>query len=674
MIFKRSKRHQTHKHREHKATGSTEADLKHVHERMEKAKFEWHGKHEQEAVKDQQVDPEQDERVIDGLYSIYLDKKTGKLPNLEKLEHRRSWRWLIWFFLGCSVACVLSAIAWLGMLSVPSFGTVETGEMRVHIKAERELTLGQETEFVLQYENDDVQAVRDVSVRVQLPPDFTVHNFEPEPTNAELGEWSFPALKPGQKGAIKVKGFPIGKLGEESKVQVILTYKKPFSDKLEQTVLSHDILYKQSVLSASVDIPAKVIAGDPITLSAVIANVGKQTLGGLQARPILPEGFEYASGTRPENGLINIGTLGAQSSSTIKINGLAPMAVTGEAMFGLEIGRKTASDTFQLIQRVEKRTPIITGDFALHLIVNGKDHATSTIEPGNMIRATVGFQNTSPELMKNTSIKLLFESIIDGKSATGTSLLNWSKLEDIKKGVTSTKARIQTLSYDKQQIPLLGDLPSQAEDVIEIAIPSNVVASGTKDARIKISAIAEIAELGGSKINRKITTQPIELRYQTDAHLTVEGRYFTEEGAPLGFGPVPPVAGKTTAYRIIWRLNKTFHGLSDISVNAALPKNAAWSAKAQSDAGVLTYSTTTRSITWSINRLPENVNEAEAWFEVHLTPDELDIGRFAELLYETKSTWKDAALDISIDLVRPRINTDLPEDDGLKGKGVIRKP
>ncbi len=140
----------------------------------------------------------------------------------------------------------------------------------------------------------------------------------------------------------------------------------------------------------------------------------------------------------------------------------------------------------------------------------------------------------------------------------------------------------------------------------------------------------------------------------------------------MGFGPVPPVVGKTTAYRVYWQMQKRWHGLKDVKVTAVLPRRVAWSALAQAEAGQLAYSSSTREVSWTIKQVPEQTKELEAWFEVQLTPDEVDAGRFADLLGEAKIVFTDELIGEQIARIQPVITTDLPEDDGAKGKGVVR--
>jgi hypothetical protein len=263
---------------------------------------------------------------------------------------------------------------------------------------------------------------------------------------------------------------------------------------------------------------------------------------------------------------------------------------------------------------------------------------------------------------------------VNGVSATGTTLVDWSELEDATRGATSTKPRIQTIRYDKNSIPDFAELAPGEEGTIEVTLPSLGVTSGTKDALINLDLTGTLATVGKDKVNRVLRANPIRVRYRTDADVKAIARYFTEEGAPLGTGPLPPVAGKTTVYRIEWSIEKKLHGLDNLEVSAALPPNVAWSEQSLVDAGDIVYEEATRTVRWKLNRMPEDIRDLTARFDISLTPSDLDIGRFARLLGETRLTATDAATTEPLVRAKPALTTDLISDESAEGKGVVKKP
>jgi hypothetical protein len=104
-----------------------------------------------------------------------------------------------------------------------------------------------------------------------------------------------------------------------------------------------------------------------------------------------------------------------------------------------------------------------------------------------------------------------------------------------------------------------------------------------------------------------------------------------------------------------------------------LPRIAAWSQKTQVDTGALTYDEKTREVRWRLKKVPEDVLELTASFEVQLTPEPIDIGRFATVLEETSFRAHDTIVDEWITRRKPMQTTDLQQDEAAKAKGVVRK-
>jgi len=278
---------------------------------------------------------------------------------------------------------------------------------------------------------------------------------------------------------------------------------------------------------------------------------------------------------------------------------------------------------------------------------------------GNTLHLAVGYENTATEPVQDVSIKVRFEPPI---------FLDWAHAENTASGTVSGNS----ITWNKKQIGVLERLPPGQEGTIEFSIP--VLNNATGTSAFQVVTEATMKSVGETIVNRTIKSTPITFRFRTDADLTNHARYFSEEGAPLGMGPLPPVVGQTTRYRIEWNLAKTSHELKNLAVTAMLPKRVAWTAKSVVGAGELRYDATTRGVTWSLNRVPGDVKDVSASFDVDLTPGELDAGRFADLLGETRVEFTDADVNEIVSRTKPPLTTDLQNDEGAKSKGVVRKP
>lgn len=620
---------------------------------------------------------EKDRAMVDrGLRAIYVDAK-GHVPKLDRLERTRSWR-MAWFFAAGGAFCLLlTLLAWSGFWVFGGGVATPASAFAVAVQGSTDVSLGEEQVYELVWRNTESQVLADVEIRLNIPTDFTVTSLEPAPTDSALRIWRLGLVQPRGTGRIRVKGFFVGSLGEQTALQVLSTYRANRSEAVSEQTSLQTIRYTGTVLAGNLLFPERVLAGEPTQIKYAVANLGKQPLDRLVAKVTFPVGFipgMMATGTQLDlttrTVLFPIGNLAAGSFYTATLPGVFASGGSGEASFQAETGRMSVENGLLVAARSEARLAIAPGDLTVQLIVNGEDEAR-TLEPGEPMRATVAYENVSTQAVKDVAITLQLESVVNGRSATGTSLINWKEFDDPKQGVSTTRARVQTIRYDKTRIPMLAELAPGARGTIDVGWLTLPVASGTKDALIRVAAQTQVS-VTGERVPRLIRSQPVIFTYRTDADVVVEPRYFSEEGAPLGSGPLPPTVGKTTTYRIYWTVQKTLHEVRDLTVQAALPTIAAWTGKTEGATGAITYDERTRMVTWVVGRVPEGTRELEGWFEVALTPQAIDVGRFASLLGETSFQGKDARLNETIRRVKPRLTTDLSTDEGAKGKGVVR--
>lgn len=626
--------------------------------------------------------PDDDEKkreaeVSRGLEAIYLTG--GKKQDFKTLSHPQRSRALR-FFAGLVAFCAMaSGLAWAGLFYFGAPGPAEASGVIVAVDGPEAIGLGREESFTIRWSNPSVQPEQEVELRLSVPAEMLVSSLVPPPDDAEHLVWKLGMLQPGAKGEIKLKGVFLGTLGAKSALQSVVTSRGSNGGRPREALVTKSLIYSETVLAGQFTVPTKVVAGDQVTLQYAVANRGAQGLRGLKVRLQIPEGFVPSATSTTFQRLGNtaeweapLGDLVAGTTNTLKMIGAFAAQSSGDVKVGARIGASRPDNSFLPLLVGEAPFTVLAGDLGLKLVANGSDQ-DRTIAPGDPLRITLQYKNLSPEKLSGVKLVLGFESLSDGKSATGTSWLDWRRLEDDGKGVSSTRTRIQSIRYDQTTTPIFSQLLPQEEGTIDIEIPTLASVSSTKDAAIRLTLEGSMATVGDDRSTRVIRTAPLTFRYRSDARLDAEARYFTEEGAPLGVGPLPPVAGKTTSYRIFWNINKTLHPLDNMQVTAVLPASVAWGASSSSQAGTISYDDASRTVTWSLNRMPEDVESLEASFEIQLTPTEFDAGRFAQLLGESRLTANDPTVSEAVVRALPPLTSDLQNDEGARNKGVVKK-
>lgn len=628
-------------------------------------------------VKELEAFEEEASSVEDRLSTIYRDDE-GSLPDFDQFDRRRSFWWLrttVWIVLA---ACVISVFAWVGFMVWRPWRADGPPAIVLQVVAPETVSPGKEETIVIRWENKELNPLREAEIRVFLPTDFVLQRAEPSPTQASSTVWSLGLVPPAQSGQISLHGVFYGSVDRTANIQALATYRPNALDREKQLAETARIAYATSTIDGTLVAPERILPGDPAAFRYQVTNRSDQVLGPLIARFVLPDGFVVSASSSPglnqdgEKLTFPITRLPPGSMTTLQVSGTMLAGHAGDALVTAAVGKTDVRGAFVSLQQSEARSVVLAGDLLLRLIVNGSPN-DAAIDAGTPLRVTLAYENTSGEVLKNVSLTLSGESFVGGKRQPGTTgLLNWSALEDVQRAASSTKGQTQTLKLSSAQVPSFSSLPVGAKGSFDWILPIRSAPTGTKEAVIQLTGQARIEQVGASGGARDVRVTTIRLPYKTDADLLAEARYSTEEGAPIGFGPLPPEVGKTTGYRIQWRIPKKVHELTNVVVKAKLPAIAVWTKSVQVDRGTLTYDEKTREVRWVIPSLPLEAVDTLASFDLQVTPERADSGRFAPLVGETTFEAQDKQLAAPLLRVKPAITTDLADDALARGRGVVR--
>ena len=616
--------------------------------------------------------------VAESLDAIFRDEH-GKVPDLTTLEHRRSPYWIV-VMLGIAIFIVfLIVAAWVGFLFFKPFQGFSGKGLDIVIDGPDQSVIGEEETFFVNWKNTTNEPLATAQVRVSFPPDFVQTSVDPQPTDPTALSWDIGTVPFGGRGTFTVKGMFTGGLGTKTAIQAVGSYRPASFNSDFEALATKAITYGSSVLDGSINAPEKIMPGDAVRFTYHVLNHGTALMKNLETRVTVPAGFvrDATTGTSAlDEGIVKfpIGDLASGASTTVAVSGVFSSGHAGEVALHAETGSTGLDGSFQPEQVADATSTVLSGDLTLRLVANGSDQG-GTIGYGDAMHFSVGFENTAAESINDVTLKFRISPIV----ASGTSpivgakadIIDWNSFQD----ATSGTRNGSTISWDKNAMGLLAQLSPQQDGTIDLTLPVIGAASATPSI-IGFQAVVEgtMVSVGKTTIDRTIRSAPLTFRFRSDVGVTAEARYFSDEGAPYGSGPLPPIVGQTTSYRIIWDLTKNVHELKDLSLSATLPSHVSWSAKSAVTAGDIQYDEPSRTVTWKLNRLPSDVKEMIAQFQIDYSPTDADANRFGDLLGDTHLVVTDADLGEQILKSRPALTTDLETDDAAKGKGVVRTP
>lgn len=539
-----------------------------------------------------------DREVEQSLRTIYGSEEG--MPDLTRLEKKKGKRW-IYFAVGIPLfIIVLCAAAWAGFLFFNSYKSLAIGQgLVLGIEGPSQISLGEETTYFINYYNPLSEPLASVDMRVNFPSDFVTTSLNPQTTEKAM-IWKLGALAADEKGTIIVKGRFIGALGTISAIQAVATYRPASRANGLEAMATKQITYAATVLEGKIEVPEKAIPGDRVAIIYRLTNKGQDPLGKFEARIGLPEGFNLLNATGSQDLLEGhiykqeLPILGANTSTEVKVIGTFALGFGGQAKVTAQAGTLGADNTFLPAQTAEASFPVLAGDLSLKLVVNGSDAMERSVGYGDSLQCAIGYENTANEPLKNVTIRLLLETLDLDNANTPQKyeLVDWGKMQII----ASTTRQDQTLVWGPSRMNELKEMPQHGNGSLEINVPLLSQATGTGMIAVRATVFADIEGIGDSKIKRTIQIAPMVFKFKSDATLLAEARYYSEEGAPLGDGPLPPKVGQATRYRIFWTINKQVHALKDIDVSGVLPRNVRFVTLATSTAGEIAYDPNARTV------------------------------------------------------------------------------
>lgn len=607
-----------------------------------------------------------EDAVTESLKVIYEGKPSAE--SFKTFDQSKRKTWIIVLIVSALFIVLTSSVAWLGFWWFGGRGFTGSG-LAIQIEGPNKVNVGEEQTYFINWHNNTNEPLASTEFRVSFPNDFIITTTDPIPSSEPL-VFRLGAQSAEGRGTIKVTGAFTGALGTKSAIQVIATYRPAsFNSDFEQ-LSTKEVEYTGTVLEGSLELPKKVLPGDEVNLLYRIKNTGKEDMNGLIARIELPEGFALAStGSQAEidgqRYTKEIGTLAKGAEILIEIKGSFSLGSSGDIVMKAEVGRIGFDGVFAAALRSENTISVLAGDLSIDLLVNGSANDRS-VTLGEDQRIAISYQNVSGEELHDVTMIFIFEPEEEGAET----FVDWDALVDENKGVVETNQ----VKFTSEQIAQFENFPADGEGIIELSVPIVDALEGKKDIPLRATVMATIGKVDDVVVNRSLETKPITMKLRSDASVTAISRYTAEEGVAVGSGPLPPLVGSGTTYRIEWRIEKTIHRLEHVQMSANLPNNVSFAGAKEVEAGELGYDADLRLVRWSINAIPEDVGSILVSFDVTLTPAEADAGRFAKLLGETRFEFTDTTLAEPILRTAPAITTDLPDDTLAKGKGVVDKP
>ena len=600
--------------------------------------------------------------------------RDGRLPDMSRLIKKRTHRFRnVVVFLVLALA-FLAFVSWAGFAVFNKGGSSKAG-VKLAIEAPKETASGAEIIYLIKYENLEPTAMKKAEFSVYYPEGFIFTGAAPEPQNETKTVWPLGSVAKGGHGEIEIRGRLIGEIGEERTLNGVFAYWPENFNSQFQVSQAATVKINSSVISLTIEGPKQILNDQDVEYSVKYQNESDGDLSDWRLKLYYPEGFEFAGAqpkaeprdeeTRHLDDIWLIDKIAKGESGEIKIKGKLTVAGRQQLILRVAAEMKGEDGEYFLQQAKELATKVLSAYVNLKLAINGaSDQIAAGL--GDILNYSLIVQNVSDQELSDLTIKADFQP---------AELLDWTTIEVESAGGQNGKVNPSAdggqIVWTAKEVPELGGLIGGAEIALSWQIKINKIASEKSGLKIDNYADLSIGRWGEEPADFNLKSNLVSVKLNSDVELLAAIRYFNDDNIAVGSGPLPPRVGETTTYRVYWRLVNTLHELSDVKISAVLPDYVNWTGKTNFPKGDIGYNSANQEVVWSLNRLPINLKEAQGDFEIAFAPISDFAGKIIILLPNIKLEATDSATGGKISKVIGSLTTDLTDDPGAQGKGLV---
>lgn len=601
------------------------------------------------------------------LKRIYSDAD-GQLPDFTRLEGKPSSRLRSLLFGALVTGLVMAAAVWAGVFFFSRTSGFSGDHVELSVGSADGLTTGSLADITIHYKNGERVPLAQADIELKVPDGFQIVGADPAATKD--GDWPVGSIAPGGEGTITVHGAVRKELNAALTFAATLNYKPADFNSDFQKVASHTVVVKDSVISLSATGTDEVTPGDDMAYVFQYENASDQDLQHVRLVADAPDGFIFASSDPAADQDVamrwTFDNIAAHAKGTISVKGTFSAASRGPKTMTAHMGLIDDQDAVIDMAQASATTQVLKSNLDLSLIVNGSDTPTPA-SFGDTLFFAIRYQNAGDVPLKDVTVTAKLPTDPDGQ------VLDWVSLKDDLQGKRSGSSLVWT----KKELPALSALAPGDKGEIDFSIPlvrKPAPAGKTSDYVVHAMASATVGKASAISGAREVDTAPFDVHLLSDTSFEAAGRYYMDDGTPLGSGPIPPQVQQKTVYRIFWTIRNSLHELTNLTASTVLPQGVKWTGvQRQVDAGTLTFDDTGRQATWRLNRMPTSVGSVVVSFDVELTPEAEDIGKILDLTGDNRLEAFDKDVNAVILKTAGPVGTDLIGDDTAAGKGVVKE-
>lgn len=600
--------------------------------------------------------------------SEIFKSEDGKRVDMTRFERKkRNPRKVVYIVL--SIALVLLGVATAGFFLFVAQDKEYRGQsVQLEAQTPDRVAAGEDFPITFTVRNVEDVPLQDFVMAIQFPEGYTVKTANRSANNEAKNAFTLGTLSPNEESSVTITGNLIGAVGEEKTFGLTFTFQpQNFNYQFNETA-SASVRISTSALTMDLEGPQEIAPGSEATWTVKVTNTSSDVLTALRLTLETPDDFTITSSDPQlsDGQRWSIDTLAPDEAKEVHFSG--SFAQSEQEFVELGITSSINRNGVEDVQGHASVLILLVKPELFLTLEREDDHADKPIKPGDRIPVKLSYENTSELALADVTLTMTLDadsplvasnlSAVPEASVDGlTFTWNKEKLPDLAQVKPGTKGDV-TLSFTIPQ-PLV----PESEDDFE----QNVIVS----AHSNVGSVSDLDNPSFAGAERTLT-MPVA----TVLSVSGEARYYSEEGIPIGEGPLPPEAGKSTTYVIQWFVTNSTNNVDGFSVVATIPRDVFWpGTDVSATAGTIAFDPVTREVRWEVNTIPAGTGmlspTLSATFTVRITPNVNQVGSTPVLVDAATITGTDTHTSTPITSSIETMTTDLLHDTRGSGQGEV---
>ncbi len=507
--------------------------------------------------------------------------------------------------------------------------TVEGEGVIVEITSDDSFVSGTQAKYKIKYHNKQNIKIKNLELRISYPSGFNYIKADPSASTLSLNVWKLKDLRPGQSGEIDLYAQLIGDKDQKLLLDAVLYYEPANFSSILESKASREVSISDTLMDFSLEAPEQVQSNNKVEYKIKYKNISKNSLDNFRIKLDYGDNF-IAIESGGDAKLISdntwsIDNLKSNEEKNITISGFFNSDLSSSSSIKAILEIKSLAQEISVngsdnstwipYKDVKKQINLIANKINLKTLINEK-FTDEAYNFGDELSYQIIYRNSGEDVMNNVRIVTKIDSqYVDFDLVSN----NYNAVIDKEN---------KTITWDENSVASLAQIKPGQESRLSFKI--KILGFKTDFIDKNNYTIQSMSSLyyGGS--GSQVQSNIISSKINTPVDFFSDCRYYDESGVQVGSGPLPPMVGELTGYRVAWKFNSKLNNIKDVLIKTTLPANVDFESVNIQDGQNIKFDENNRQLSWQVSNSDKGKDNI-AIFNLMLTPAKGDVSKFAPL-------------------------------------------